>query len=120
MRAKRNNLLCMLIILLVSISGMYFEDIKVDSVFACTPAETSNTYISEMDSVITDAQACTTEMLGICKNVVTGQFTILFINIFSLNEENSYSSLEEVQLFFGSRDKLVANYIHKSDGKKRI
>lgn len=134
MRAKRNNIFCMLIILLVSILGMYFEDIKADSVFACTSTETTNLYFSDRNSV-TDAQACTTEMLGIRKNVVTGQFAIRFMNqrrdtklsqnylcqnIFSVKEGESYASLEEVPLVSGSGDELVANYIHKSDGKKRI
>lgn len=135
MRAKRNKIFCILITLLVFISGMYFEDIKADSVFASTPGETTNSYTSDIGSVTIDTQVCTTEMLAVCGNMVTGQFTIRFVNqrrdtrvspdflcqnIFFLNEGKSYASIEEVQLISKSQDELIANYIHKSDGKKRI
>lgn len=134
MRAKRNKIFYILITLLVFISGMYFEDIKIDSVFASTPTEMTNSYISDIGSVITDTQVCTTEMLGVRGNMMIGQFTIRFNqrrdtrvspdflcqNIFSLNEGKSYASIEEVQLISKSQDELIANYIHKSDGKKRI
>ena len=135
MRAKRNKIFCILITLLVFISGMYFEDIKVDSVFASTSAETTNSYISAIGSVITDTQVCTTEILGVCGNMVTGQFTNRFVNQrrdtrvspdflcqnnFPLNEGKSYASIEVVQLISKNQDELIANYIHKSDGKKRI
>ena len=135
MRAKRNKIFCILITLLVFISGMYFEDIKTDSVFASTLGETTNSYTSDIGSVTIDTQVCTTEMLAVCGNMVTGQFTIRFVNqrrdtgvspdflcqnIFSLNEGKSYASIEEVQLISKSQDELIANYIHKSDGKKRI
>lgn len=134
-RAKRNKIFCILITLLVFISGMYFEDIKADSVFASTPGETTNSYIPDIGSVTIDTQVCTTEMLAVCGNMVTGQFTIRFVNqrrdtrvspdflcqnIFSLNEGKSYASIEEVQLISKSQDELIANYVHKSDGKKRI
>lgn len=135
MRAKRKNIFCILITLLVFISGMYFEDIKANSVFACTSTETTNSYILDMNSVIKDTQMCTTEMLGIRGNMVIEQFTIRFVNqrratklsldflcqnIFSLNEGKSYANFEEVSFISGSQDELVTKYIHKSDGKKRI
>ena len=135
MRAKRNKIFCILITLLVFISGMYFEDIKVDSVFASTPTETTNIYISDISHVITDTLVCTAEMLGVRGNMVTGQYTIRFANqkrdtrvsleflcrnIFSINQGESYGSFEEVQSISRSQDELVLKYIHKSDGKKRI
>ena len=135
MRAKRNNIFCILITLLVFISGMYFEDIKVDSIFASTPTETTNIYVSDISPVITDTLVCTAEMLGIRGNMVTGQYTIRFANqkrdtrvsleflcqnIFSLNQGESYGSFEEVQSISRSQDEFVVKYIHKFDGKKRI
>ena len=135
MRAKRNNIFCILITLLVFISGMYFEDIKVDSIFASTPTETTNIYVSDISPVITDTLVCTAEMLGVRGNMVTGQYTIRFANqkrdtrvsleflcqnIFSLNQGESYGSFEEVQSIFRSQDEFVVKYIHKFDGKKRI
>lgn len=135
MHNKKNKLICVLITLFVFISGMYFEDSKVDSVFGCTPTETTNYFISSVNTVISYAQACTTEMLGVRGNRELEQLTIRFANQrrdtkifpdflcqnnFSLNEGISYTSLEGMQLILKFQDELVKNFIHKSDGKKRI
>lgn len=135
MRKKRNELFCVLITLFVFISGMYFEDFKVDSVFVCAATQTSNSYMSSVDPVVTDTKACTTEMLGTHENMglgkVTTRFTYqkrnsklsrdyLYGTIFFLNVGKSYANCDKVQFVSKNQDDLVVNYIHKSDGKKRI
>lgn len=135
MRKKRNELLCVLITLFVFISGMYFEDLKVDSIFVCAATEASNSYMLSVDPVVTDTKACTTEMLGIRESTGLGQLTTRFSyqrghtklsldylcrTIFFLKEGKSYANCEKVQFVLKNQDDLVVNYIHKSDGKKRI
>ena len=132
---KRNKLIYVLIILSVVISGMYFENFKADSAFVCSPAEKTNSYISSVNAAITKVHACTTEMLGIHGSMELEQLTIRFANqrrdikmsldflcqiIFCINERKSYAVFEEIQFVSGNQDELIINYIHKSDGKKRI
>lgn len=132
MRSKRRNILCVLITLLVFVSGMYFENIKIDSDFAYIHAEKENTCILPVNCVLTDTQACTTEMLGIRGDIsmvravanlrrdveISGDF--LCQNLFSLQEKKSEMSFEKSVIRTDTREKLVVNYIHKSDGKKEI
>lgn len=134
-RNKRNKLICVLMTVFVLVSGMYIEDFKTDSTFMRAPTETTNSCISSVDDFITDAHACTTEMLGIRGNAKAGQSTIRFAsqkgdteislhflcqNIFSLTGGKSYACLSQMQFISENQGGLATNYIHKSDGKKRI
>lgn len=132
MRSKRRNILCVLITLLVFVSGMYFESIKIDSDFVSVHTEVADTSILPVNCVLTDTQACTTEMLGIRGDIsmvrvvanlrrnveIFGDF--LCQNVFSLQEKKSEMSFEKSVIRTDTREKLVINYIHKSDGKKEI
>jgi len=124
-----------LIVLFTFISGMHFEDINASSVFVCTAAEPSNSYMSSLDSDVEDIQVCTKEMLGAHEYIEVGQlitqFTHLRVNskqsrnnlifvLFFLNEGKSYANCERVQFVSKKKEDLVVNHIHKSDGKKKI
>lgn len=134
MRNKRQKWICVLITLFVFLAGMCFEDIQAGSEFICAPALAEASFISAADTFITDAQACTAEMLGIRGNTRLEQSTIRFANrgrdtkisldflwqtLFSINEEQSDTGFEGIQFACRFRNELVINYIHKSDGKKR-
>ena len=135
MHTRKNTVWCIIIALLIVVAGMYFEDGKVDSISSCAFSEEPNCYISESDSVITKEDVDITRTLGVREyveaslrtNGLTNQSRAmkvsLFykdINVFSSNEGKYYASLEEVQLIFDRGDEFAINYIHKSDGKKRI
>ncbi|MGN0480906.1 MAG: hypothetical protein ACI4EV_04985 [Lachnospiraceae bacterium] len=135
MHKRTNKLICVLITLLVFISGMCFENIKVDSVLERATVRTADAYILPVDAVMTDTTACTTEMLGIGSHTALTQLSVGFAttrvgarliqyllgqNIFSLCEGKSYTSFEAIRVISENQHKLVVNYIHKSDGKKRI
>lgn len=136
MQNKRNKLLCIIFTLFIFVYGMYFEELREDMVLC-------NTFVQKSEScVITDnlnenmePQMCTVQMLstrerkGVEK--MTPQDTIqrrdmrvsldfLCQNLFSLKEGKVYSNLEELQSILEKQEKHVTNYIHKSDGKKRI
>lgn len=117
------------------ISGMYFEDFKIDSVFVCTPFETPVSQMLSVDTIMTDTPACTTEMLGVRENTNLGQMTLRFSNqrrdsktlldvlcpnIFFQNKGKFYPGFEKIALVSKNQEKLITNYIHNSDGKKRI
>lgn len=133
MQNRKSKVLYMLISLFVFILGMYCVELNGNS-NSCVPTKPTTSYVSIGTGVITDTQACTTEMLGICRSMEFKESTIrsfsqkrdtkisldfLCQNIFSLNKGKSYINFEKVQFISNNQDKLVAIYLHKSDGKKR-
>lgn len=134
MQIKRKKLWCILAIMMIFLSGMYFEESKVDSYFPCTAAETTS-HIFPVKMVIADEQMCTNQMLGIRSNIVASQLVIRLMNqkgdaklsfdylcesSFSKKEGNDYASLEGINLFQEEQSNLIIKYIQNSDGKKRI
>ena len=128
MHNKKQKLIWVLVMLVVLVSGMCFDEFKADSVFVREATQTAN-------AVVTDAQDCATELPGICQNIGFGRTTVRFVNqrrdtkifrdllcqnIYSSNEENSYTSSDAIMRISKSPDELVTNYIHESYGKKRI
>ncbi len=133
MRNKRNKFVCVLIALVVFISGIYFEYFKIDSTFACEPIAMNHSNIAFEDPILADVPVCTSEMLGFHKSTGQGQLTIQCANqrrdaktshyslcpdIFSINECKSYTSFKTKKVVYGNQDELITKYIHKSDGKK--
>ena len=134
MQIKRKKLWCILAIMMIFLSGMYFEESKVDSYFPCTAAETTS-HIFPVKMVIADEQMCTNQMLGIRSNIVASQLVIRLMNqkgdaklsfdylcesSFSKKEGNDYARLEGRNLFQEEQSNLIIKYIQNSDGKKRI
>ena len=120
--------------MMIFLSGMYFEESKVDSYFPRTAAETTS-HIFPVKMVIADEQMCTNQMLGIRSNIVASQLVIRLMNqkgdaklsfdylcesSFSKKEGNDYASLEGINLFQEEQSNLIIKYIQNSDGKKRI
>ena len=134
MQIKRKKLWCILAIMMIFLSGMYFEESKVDSYFPRTAAETTS-HIFPVKLVIADEQMCTNQMFGIRSNIVASQLVIRLMNqkgdaklsfdylcesSFSKKEGNYYASLEGINLFQEAQSNLIIKYIQNSDGKKRI
>ena len=101
--------------MMIFLSGMYFEESKVDSYFPRTAAETTS-HIFPVKMVIADEQMCTNQMLGIRSNIVASQLVIRLMN----QEGTYYASLEGRNLFQEAESNLIIKYIQNSDGKKRI
>lgn len=116
---------------------MCIENVKVDSLFLYASIEETNSYIMADDATISQARPCTTEMLGVRNNAgiqrLASRFinskreskvshNFLYSNIFSLHEKERkfFISSEAIQFCIQCQNELVINYIHKSDGKKRI
>lgn len=135
MRRKKYKIACFIMAVLTVISGMCLEGGKADSSFEYALPETADSYFVPTDSAFTDAQLCTPEMLGIYShNAGLGQLTGRFIgsgrevkqisdflcqNLFSPEEGKFFTGSQRMQFYHPCQDELVANYIQKSDGKKR-
>ncbi len=134
MRIKNYKILCFFLILFVICSGICFESIKTDSIFACAPIETSNVQSISFGEAASDAEVCTTEMLGIRNHSRIQQLTeqgiprgveklslvLLCLYLFSILLRKFFKSSEKVQFLEVHQEETVSNYIHKTDGKKRI
>lgn len=134
MRRNRNKTVYILAAWILLISGMYFEPFKADPVFTCAPARAEASHISSADSGMAEEYACTAEMLGIRGNTEvlhTGRPAgpkrdirispdFLCQNVYFPYEGKSCTYFEEICTASGNQRELVTDYIHRSDGKKRI
>ena len=109
----------------------FIVDAVADSIIKSRPSDKEVL----IDTIMTDTPACTTEMLGVRENTNLGQMTLRFSNqrrdsktlldvlcpnIFFQNKGKLYPGFEKIALVSKNQEKLITNYIHNSDGKKRI
>ena len=135
MRKKRNKQLSIFIILFIFILGMYFDNFKVDSCFAYVHGDAVGSGITTVAPGFTGTHACTAEMLRVRGDRGSEQFTFrlsnlrrdtgknpgfLCQNFVFLYEGRFCSGFGEIQFLSENQNELVTNFIHKSDGKKRI
>lgn len=134
MQRKKNKFICILIALFVFIFGMYFGENKIDSLFSYSLQKDMDTYFISADCMIED-HACTAQMLGIRGNLEIGQsirtianqkkeikfyFGFLLFIILSFHKRKFDAHFEKLIPASNCHHKFVTNYIHRSDGKKRI
>lgn len=134
MRLKNCKIVCIILAITFSLSGIYFDSTETGSPFTYTSTESTASGI-ELNHLISDAQACTSRMLGIkntndikqlterCfrqKRASQTSFACLYPYIFSLQEDNFLTSSEITFTYSRCTDELITSYIHNSDGKKRI
>lgn len=107
-----------------------------DSVFVRASAQTERSCILyENDGNTLAATGCTGEMLGIHQDIgckpralkYSAQkrdakllLSFLCPVLFPLNVGKSYGKSEEISLIYDSQEELLADYIHRSDGKKKV
>lgn len=134
-RIKNNRIPCVFLAMLILLLGMYFENIKADSMLQYAAVLNTHSHTVSYHASIKDARACTTEMLGIRNNAGIEQLAsrslgqrreiklsldFLCYNIISLYEGKFFTSPWLIPFHSQYRNGLVTNYIHKSDGKKRV
>lgn len=134
MRNRINKCICLLMAFLVYIAGMYSENQKIYSTYACAPVtDVRDADFSTEDTVFTDLQVCTSDMLGVRENAeqittrlkVHGREIISFPDftyhkICFLIDGKSSAGFADTVYVSNSQSGLVTKYIHKADGKKRI
>lgn len=134
MRLKKQSI-CLLLAVLIFLSGMWFENDRADSFAECVSTGVCSSDILSADDTVSRAQLCTEEMLSVRINVgllqLAGRFAFqtrrarllvnfLYLDPLSTAEGKFFPSSEETHFFSQCPDELVVNYIHLSDGKKRI
>lgn len=135
MQMKKEKLISFVLVIFVFLSGMCFENVKTDSFYVYVSSDTTDACIMSCEAAIIDTEHCTTEMLGVRNGVglqkLTGRFIsqkrdgrlsqeFLYLDIFSLFEGKLFASSEKIHFLNQYQEEFVLNYIHKSDGKKRI
>lgn len=138
MRTCRNNLLCIIIALFLVLSGTVCEDTAADLSLsrASTSNQEDNSFIKSAHSVITDRQSCTEEVSGLRGNVSVRQLSSrLNGHGRKTGAHNGFQAVDNTYLKryisldiclksdgYGNKypEALITDYIHKSDGKKRI
>lgn len=134
MKAGHRRIIGFILTLFICVTGMYFGDVKVDSVFVCPSVDVSDACIESVDSVADNYKACTSEMLGIRRTVTlrgnlartSGRRECRVTADFYQDNGNGcnirpfYAGLFDGRAYNVRQEEIVTNYIHKSDGKKRV
>lgn len=135
MRIKKRRFICCVLVFLIAISGMYFDNTQSKSIFSCASDINNAVYIHLADKTYDDNCACTAEVLGIRSHVVIKQMSngslgskrviknsidFLPVDIINLSQVILFSKSEVNQFCNSFQDEFITTYIHKSDGKKRI
>ena len=134
MLSKNRQWICKFIVLFVLISGVCFEHIKADTFFEYAFWNSPGTYLQTGEETIGDAMACTVETLGVRTAILhqtVGRLTnarrelkpsVAFLCVVAGWQLLSYffttEQFEQLPLFFSAS--VVVDYIHSTDGKKRI
>lgn len=137
---KSKRWICKFIVLFLFITGMCFDEVKADSVFVCTIITESAAKIQtfsekESVSVYRDNDADATEMLvarstsdtqQLIAPISTGKRTLklfvalIYITALMLLLSNPYGMAYIAQMPERVCKTIVVNYIHNTDGKKRV
>lgn len=134
-RMKSNKMICIILSVILSLSGLFYQDNVSDFLSANSTVEKTNSYIQSEYTTITEIQVCTAEILGLQNPYaiqnITGCFispqgrlkislSFLCLNSFLFVIGKFFTDSEIIQSYCRCLNELVTNYIHKSDGKKRI
>jgi hypothetical protein len=129
---KSKRFLCAMLSMLIIISGIYFGNARVDNMSLKESPVASVPSIHGVESVLTDTEACTSEMLGIrldlseltVKCARTGRNDELagILCFYGISMEpvsiSDYDYADKTT--YDCHSEKISDYIHNSDGKKRI
>lgn len=128
MRAHTRNhsIICLMIIISLLLSGMYFDTVTPDDFFAYSSFSIMSIDDPSFDFYYKDTKVCTTEMLNECACVqqqpeeLSVFLHLLFTDQLALIQRRALQNPETIRAFCRTLDALVTEYMHQSDGKKRI
>lgn len=135
---KNKNWICIFIALFILISGMWFDEVKADSVFLCPKSkdvllsgELSDTYSNQ--EVLSEMSIEPAQVLCTSSNISSQQIAAQIINskreiklsmiflcvaVFGLLLSNFYAAERVIEYPTLRMWTVVLNYIHNTDGKK--
>lgn len=135
MRKTKRYAISLIIVLSMLISGMCFDNSKADSFLECTSLEMPAASISSCSADAADSAICTTEMLGIhnisyvrpvtnrnigLRKDIRASFELLCAKAQSHLNSNFLMTAGIMQFPKLCFQAVVSNYIHNTDGKKRM
>ncbi len=139
MHTRREKTACLAIVIMLLLSEIYLNMVMTDSFFAYKSTGASNTFFQSSsvdfifgkilikdDSSHINRYICTTKMLGECVGIELQSagwnlfLCLLHIGYLFLLQGKFFQLSEIIQTFYRTLDALVTEYMHQSDGKKRI
>lgn len=134
MQRKPGKSVCVILAVILFLSGMLFEENQLDVPFVCTPIERATSCLQADYDTIMEEDLATAEMLenqsnctirqlaGNCMRSKGGlRISLAFLcpDVFQLQKEKFFTGSEITSHYGRYLDELIINYIHSSDGKKR-
>ena len=140
---KRKQWICKFIVLFLFITGMCFEEVKADSSFVCTILASQAKDAANVESMQTEKEFAVymekelevTEIIAARTTTNTQQIiasisnakkslklsvAIIYVTALGLLLSNSFITSYVTQLLERVCKTIVVNYIHNTDGKKRV
>ncbi|MGN0324724.1 MAG: hypothetical protein ACI4DW_00330 [Lachnospiraceae bacterium] len=135
MKRKNQKIIYFALILFFLVTGMYFDNDRIPVCFADGSLQTAGACLEVPDDVYLSETACTIEMLSqqraTIQKPVSGQscnqkreirisFDVLSQDIYRAEQKNHVLDSGVLQLSEQLPKERIMNYIHKTDGKKRL
>lgn len=134
MRAEKRRMIGLILAIILFLSGVCFEQLKMDSFLVNSSVESETSSIRSCQTVLCDANVYSTDILRDCNRIrlqqsgrctcpkreLRNSLNLLHLNNSFWTAGNYFASLVLIQSFDQKPSELVTQYIHKSDGKKRI
>ena len=135
MNTVKRRLTCIILALFVALSGIGFDTVATGNEYVNKADTDNNSVISVDECMVDDVQVCTSETLGMRGNAGVRQIYtradcnkrdvnhyhgVTCIDISSLCDIKTNNCSDVVVCCDDFRREIVTEYIHRSDGKKRI
>lgn len=133
MSKRTHRMICLFYIALLLLTGIYMDTIPEEALSVCSQTGKTTAILAPLHSDINCATICPKEFPNILdmKLQSRGKFQeqhrevneCLYLSCFgsgSLFHGKSYRYHAAASLFFHSQNDLVTEYMHQSDGKKRV
>lgn len=132
--SRKSNWICICIVVYILITGMCFDEGKTHSLFLYSPGAKSYVTIASINAVILEQQTCIPKTLNMKSPsgiLVSGDwedkesreeacFDFVSANAVLRESGGSFLLLEADGIMNMDVSKRIANYVHRSDGKKRV
>ncbi|MDE7184707.1 MAG: hypothetical protein K2O40_09605 [Lachnospiraceae bacterium] len=121
---RTDRIICLMVTILLLLSGMYLDTAAPDDLFVYSSFPRMSMDAPQLDS--NDARVCTTEMLNECISIqLQSEGRSVFLHLICAGQLALISGKilpypKSIQTFCHRLDALVVEYMHQSDGKKRI
>lgn len=133
MDKRTRRIISLVLAILLLFSGAYAGAVSADALFACDFAGNAAPSLTPCHSDINDAAICTTESSNIHNMELhsrgryqqqyreINEFLSLQNSVFgSLSRKKSYTHHSAKYSFCQTQNELLTEYLHQSDGKKRV